>query len=69
MRTAYNVFRLQSCTLNRPNERAADVLIQPEFEQASVGRFDARSEAIEAGYQATVAKIPEIRRALARARR
>jgi len=45
------------------------VLIQPEFEQASVGRFDARSEAIEAGYQATVAKIPEIRRALARARR
>jgi len=69
MRTAYNVFRLQSCTLNRPNERAADVLIQPEFEQASVGPFDARSEAIEAGYRATVAKIPEIRRALARARR
>jgi len=69
MRTAYNVFRLQSCTLNLPNERAADVLIQPEFEPASVSRFDVRSQAIEAGYRATVSKIPEIRRALARVRR
>jgi len=69
MRTAYNVFRLQSRTLNLPNERAADVLIQPDFEPASVSRFDVRGQAIDAGYRATVAKIPEIRRAMRRARR
>lgn len=69
MRTAYNVFRLQSCTLNLPNERAADVLIQPEFTRPSGSRFEMRGAAIEAGYRAALAKLPEIRRALARAAR
>ena len=69
MRTAYNVFRLQSCTLNLPNERAADVLIQPEFAMPRGGRLEMRDAAIEAGYRAARAKLPEIRRALAQASR
>ncbi|MBN2646667.1 MAG: patatin-like phospholipase family protein [Thiotrichales bacterium] len=52
--------RLQSCALTQSDQQAADILIQPNFEPENPRSLENRQAAIEAGYQATRQRLPEI---------
>jgi NTE family protein len=67
LNTAYSSFRLQNCKLSEAEMAEADVLIRPLFEPAEVRSFKQRNEAIEAGYLAAKAALPEIFKRLNRA--
>jgi NTE family protein len=58
---------LQNCKLSEAEMAEADVLIRPLFEPAEVRSFKQRNEAIEAGYLAAKAALPEIFKRLNRA--
>lgn len=64
--TTYNSVRLQGCKLSEAEIAEADVLIRPPFEPLEANNFKERDAAIEAGYQATKAAIPEILKRLGR---
>ncbi|MCK6262743.1 patatin-like phospholipase family protein [Vibrio sp. ZSDE26] len=57
---AINTLRMLTCKLSEPEMQSADVLIRPDFEPESEISFGDKDEAIEAGYQATIEKLPEI---------
>ncbi len=64
--TMFAAFRLQGCALADADASAAEVLVRPAFEPDSPASFAQRSLAIEAGYAAMKAAMPDIRKALAR---
>lgn len=53
-------FRMQSCALGAREMTEADILLQPDFEPNFAGSFSGRDAAIKAGYDATVARLPDI---------
>ena len=55
------VFRMQSCRLSRHELDSADIVISPLYEPNGIGAFDEKTQAINAGYLATKAVIPQIK--------
>ncbi|GGQ27225.1 patatin-like phospholipase family protein [Shewanella litoralis] len=55
------VFRMQSCRLSQPELDSADIVISPLYEPNGIGGFDDKTQAIQAGYFATKAVIPQIK--------
>jgi len=64
--TVLKTFRLQSCLISDAEIREADILIRPDFEPDSPISFSQREEAIKAGYRATQAVLPALRKRLNR---
>lgn len=55
------VFRMQSCRLSQQEINSADVVISPRYEPDGRAAFNDKAEAINAGYLATQAMMPQIR--------
>jgi NTE family protein len=64
MNILVNATRVQSCKISEYEVADADLLIRPEYEPESYGNFDSKEESIQAGYEATKAMLPEIKRKL-----
>ncbi|MBN2894536.1 MAG: patatin-like phospholipase family protein [Campylobacterales bacterium] len=58
--TMLSTFRLQSCVIAKEELGEADVLIRSNYDPGSVARFGDLDAAIDAGYRATQAVMPEI---------
>lgn len=58
--TMLSTFRLQSCVIAKGELGEADVLIRSSYDPGSVARFGDLDAAIEAGYKATQAVLPQI---------
>jgi len=52
---------MQSCRLSQPELDSADIVISPLYEPNGIGGFDDKTQAIQAGYFATKAVIPQIK--------
>lgn len=59
-RMLLSTFRLLSCTLAQSEIASADIIISPDFEPEKNSLFSSKEMAIEAGYQATLAEMPNI---------
>lgn len=55
------VFRMQSCRLSQPEIDSGDIVITPAYEPDGIAAFDDKPAAIEAGYRATQALLPQIK--------
>jgi NTE family protein len=64
--TTLHTFRLQTCALSAAEATEADILIRPEFEPESFRNFKSRQHAIDMGYKAAQAMLPELKARLAR---
>lgn len=61
----YFISRLQTCALNKPEFESADITISPSFEPEKMISFASKKQAVEAGYQSTLKRIPQIKALLA----
>ncbi len=62
------VFRLLTCRLSDDEIQRAQLVVRPHYEPEGSGLFSDKSIAIEAGYQAMMAKMPQLKRLLAQSR-
>lgn len=62
------VFRLLTCRLSEDEIQRAQLVVRPNYEPEGSGLFSDKSIAIEAGYQAMMAKMPQLKRLLAQSR-
>ncbi|GAB3486769.1 patatin-like phospholipase family protein [Marinomonas epiphytica] len=64
MKMQLAAFRLLACRLSEPEIQSADILVRPNYEPAEAGLFSDKSAAIQAGYDAMMAQMPQLKQKL-----